>query len=95
VYVALNRVGGRLDANEWHRSASAMLGRSFPPVIAQIPDDPRVGNAQDQRTMPLVASDDFARALKPLADALLAIKDGVPAESHKKTIRLGPIKVKI
>lgn len=95
VYVALNRVGGRLDANEWHRSASAMLGRSFPPVIAQIPDDPRVGNAQDQRTMPLVASDDFARALKPLADALLAIKDGVPAESHKKTIHLGPIKVKV
>ena len=95
VYVALNRVGGRLDANEWHRSASAMLGRAFPPVIAQIPDDPRVGGAQDQRSMPLMVSDDFARALKPLADALLSVKDGAPVESRKRVIHLGPIKVKL
>ena len=95
VHVVLNRVGGRLDGNEWHRSASTMLGRSFPPIIAQIPDDPRVGTAQDNRSIPLNASDDFARALKPLADALLAVKDTALPGEQKKTLHLGPIKVKV
>ena len=97
VYVVLNRVGGRLDGGEWHRSASQLLGRAFPPIVAQIPDDPRVGAAQDNRSLPLLASDDFARALKPLADALLSVKDSAPgyAASQKRTFNLGPLKVKV
>lgn len=97
VHVVLCRTGNRMDAGEWHKAASAQIGRSFPPVVAQIPEDPQVGQAQDQRKLPLVASDTFARALKPLADTLLAL----PAASNnghapkKKVINLGPIKVKV
>ena len=96
VYVVLNRVGSRLDGGEWHRSASQLLGRSFPPIVAQIPDDPRVGAAQDNRALPLVASDEFARALKPLADALLAVRDGSGyAAPQKKVFQIGPLRIRI
>jgi len=96
VYVVLNRVGSRLDGGEWHRSASQLLGRSFPPIVAQIPDDPRVGAAQDNRALPLMASDDFARALKPLADTLLTVRDGyTPAAPQKRVIHIGPLKIKV
>jgi arsenite-transporting ATPase len=96
IHVVLNRLGGRLEADEWHRSASASLKRSFPPIVAQIPDDPRVGAAQDNKNMPLLASDTFARALRPLADSLLAVGDR-PLEtgSFKKTFQLGPVKIKV
>lgn len=95
VYVVLNRMGNRMDSGEWHRSASATLEKAFPPIIAEIPDDPRVGQAQDQRTMPLVISDDFARALRPLADTLIAIRDDAPVSTNKKVLHFGPIKVKV
>ena len=95
VYVVLNRVGSRLDSSEWHRSASQLLGRSFPPIVAQIPDDPRVGTAQDNRALPLVASDEFARALKPLADTLLSVKDSGFSGPQKKVIHIGPLKIKV
>lgn len=72
VYVVLNRVAGRMGVDEWHKAASGLLGRPFPPVMAQIPDDPRVGEAQDGRKIPLNVSDAFARGLKPLADALFS-----------------------
>ncbi len=95
VYVVLNRVGSRLDSSEWHRSASQLLGRSFPPIVAQIPDDPRVGTAQDNRALPLVTSDEFARALKPLADTLLSVKDSGFSGPQKKVIHIGPLKIKV
>jgi cellulose biosynthesis protein BcsQ len=95
VYVALNRVGARLDGGEWHRSASQLLGRSFPAIVAQIPDDPRVGAAQDNRALPLMASDEFARALKPLADALLSVRDSGYTAPQKKVIHIGPLKIRI
>ena len=96
VYVVLNRVGSRLDGGEWHRSASQLLGRAFPPIVAQIPDDPRVGAAQDNRALPLVASDEFARALKPLADALLSVRDGSGyAAPQKRVFQLGPLRIRI
>ena len=96
IQVVLNRVGGRFEADEWHRAASLSLGRSFPPIVAQIPEDPRVGTAQDNKHLPLLASDVFARALRPLADSLLAVADN-PMDSslQKKTFQLGPVRIKV
>jgi cellulose biosynthesis protein BcsQ len=82
VYVALNRMGARMSVDEWHKAASALLGRPFPPVIAQIPDEPRVGEAQDGRKLPLNVSDNFARSLKPLADALFSPQGAQPPENR-------------
>ena len=51
---AISLLGGRLSADEWHRAASQALGRSFPPVLAQIPDNPEIGMAHDKRRLPLL-----------------------------------------
>lgn len=95
VHIVLNRVGGRLSSDEWHRAASSILGRPFPPIIAQLPDDDGVGHAQDQRRIPLMASDVFARALKPLADQLLQSQEAAPRGPKKRTINLGIVKIKV
>jgi cellulose biosynthesis protein BcsQ len=97
VYVALNRTGGRMSAEEWHKAASALLGRPFPPVLAQIPEDPRVGEAQDGRKLPLNLSEAFARGLKPLSEALFSTQ-GAAAESqngNRKTFEIFGVRVKI
>ena len=98
VFIVINKVykGYRLNADRFHQYASQTLGRSFPPVITQIPDDVIVGDAQDRRVSPLEASQDFAAALKPLADALFYSPNGhrKPAGSEK-VLRLGKIKIRL
>ncbi|RCK72769.1 MAG: Chromosome partitioning protein [Anaerolineae bacterium] len=98
VFVVLNRVGGRMTADEWHRGASSLLGRAFPPIVAQIPDDPQVGEMQDARRLPLHTCDGFARGLKPLGDALfggLNIASNKNGKEHEKTLNLFGIRVKL
>lgn len=91
VYVVLNRMGGRMTADEWHKGASSLLGRSFPPIIAQIPDDPRVGESQDARRLPSPSCEAFWRGLRPLADTLFGGGQGrySPGENgHNKDGRV-------
>jgi len=86
-----------MSAEEWHKAASALLGRPFPPVLAQIPEDPRVGEAQDGRKLPLNLSEAFARGLKPLSEALFSTQ-GAAAESqngNRKTFEIFGVRVKI
>lgn len=100
VYVVLNRVDGRMSIDEWHKAASGLLGQPFPPIIAQIPDDRQVGEAQDARRLPVMTSDTFARSLKPLADALLS-PQGARAPTNgkggnkKKSFEICGVRVKI
>ncbi len=82
IHVVLNHMSGRMSVDEWHKAASGLLGRPFPPVVAQIADDPRVGEAQDGRKLPLNLSDTFARGLKPLADTLFSPQGAVPQEKN-------------
>ena len=80
ILVALNRVrSGGMSAGEWHTAASRALGRPFPPVVATIPEDPAVEEAQNAGKSPLHASDHVARAIHVLADALFG-KGGAQAE---------------
>jgi cellulose biosynthesis protein BcsQ len=98
VYVVLNRMGGRMTLDEWHKAASALLGRPFPPVVAQIPDEPRVGEAQDGRRIPLNVSDAFARGLKPLADVLFSPQGAAQAQANgngKKAFEIFGVRVKV
>ncbi len=98
VYVVLNRAGGRMALDEWHKAASALLGRPFPPVVAQIPDEPRVGEAQDGRKLPMNVSDAFARGLKPLADALFSPQGAQQTPQNgngKKTFEIFGVRVKV
>ena len=98
VLVVLNRLGGRLSADEWHRAASQQSGKPFPPIIAQIPDNLAIGTAQDSRRLPLLSVEEFSRSLKPLADALL-YQSHPPAASvqpaNGRSVKLGPIKIKV
>ncbi|MCX7791099.1 MAG: hypothetical protein N2378_10710 [Chloroflexaceae bacterium] len=97
MYVALNRMGGRMTVDEWHKAASALLGRPFPPVMAQIPDEPRVGEAQDGRRLPLNVSDNFVRGLKPLADALFSPQgaQAQPNSNGRRTFEIFGVRVKV
>jgi len=97
VYVVLNRTGGRMAVDEWHKAASTLLGRPFPPVVAQIPDEPRVGEAQDARRLPLNVADNFARGLKPLADALFSPQGAQTPQNGrgKKAFELFGVRVKL
>jgi arsenite/tail-anchored protein-transporting ATPase len=102
VFVALNRItSSRMTSEEWHKAASGLLGQPFPPIVAQIVDDKQVGELQDRKRIPLMASDSFTRGILPLANALFS-SSGVgksdqntkpPGKSH--AINLFGIKVKV
>lgn len=88
ILVALNRVRqGAMSSGEWHAAASKALGRPFPPVVASIPDDPAVEEAQNHGKPPAHASDRFARAIHTLADALFG-KGAAAPERRAWNIRI-------
>jgi len=102
VFVVLNRTSpSRMNCEEWHKAASGMLGQPFPPVITQIPDESLVGELQDRKRIPLMASETFTRAIQPLANALFSTngKDSFDKNSPRVTrgreIRLFGMKVKV
>jgi len=96
VHVVLNRVGNRLNPQEWHAAASDLLGRNFPPILATIPDLPAVGRAQDRRELPLLVSGEFARAFMPLVDTLAPVGGEQQARRQKgREYRFLGVKVRI
>jgi cellulose biosynthesis protein BcsQ len=102
VFVVLNRTNpSRMNCEEWHKAASGMLGQPFPPVITQIPDESLVGELQDRKRIPLMASESFTRAIQPLANALFSTngKDSFdkinPRVNKGREIRLFGMKVKV
>jgi chromosome partitioning protein len=102
VYVALNRISpNRMTADEWHKAASGLLGQPFPPIAAQIPEDIQVGELQDRRRLPLMASEAFTRGLQPLANALFstngmaAAGNGSRQAGKGREINLLGMKVKV
>jgi len=97
VFIVLNRVGNRLNTDDWHRAATQQTGRPFPPIIAQIPDIPAVGREQDNRRLPILMVDEFSRALRPLVDSLLQSQAQfrAAAPAPRKEFRLGPIKIRL
>jgi len=73
VFVVLNRItSSRMSSEEWHKAASGLLGQPFPPIVAQITDDPQVGELQDRKRIPLMATETFTRGIQPLANALFS-----------------------
>jgi hypothetical protein len=61
-----------MSSEEWHKAASGLLGQPFPPIVAQITDDPQVGELQDRKRIPLMATETFTRGIQPLANALFS-----------------------
>lgn len=73
VFVVLNRItSSRMSSEEWHKAASGLLGQPFPPIVAQVADDPQVGELQDRKRIPLMATETFTRGIQPLANALFS-----------------------
>ena len=66
IRVVLNRVGHRLTPEQWQNLASQILGRTFPTPIV-VPEDPRVGQAQDEGIWPPVRSEALRGAVETLA----------------------------
>ena len=102
VFVVLNRMTpNRMTSEEWHKAASSLLGQPFPPIVSQIADESVVGDLQDRKRIPLIASDSFARGLLPLANALFSTSGSVSSTKINKpqgkgrAIRLFGLKVKV
>lgn len=105
IFVVLNqRTNGMMTADEWHRTADSAcrkmgLSVGFPPVVSVIPYVPEVGLAQDNGRSALDASDEFARPIHRLADALFggAGSSATGAAAQRETgnvIKLGPLKIR-
>ena len=92
VHVVINRLqaGHRLDAARWRKAAATTLGRPFPPVVAQIEDDVRIGDAQDKRKLPVAEMASLAESLDPLITALLP---SLSQSGNGRSIQIGPFEV--
>ncbi len=90
VHVVLNRVGHRLTPETWQNLASQVLGRAFPAPIV-IPEDPRVGQAQDEGRWPYAASEALRSGLEVLATEFFGplARDGHRPRGRVFRIRLG------
>jgi chromosome partitioning protein len=102
VFVVLNRITpNRMSSQEWHKAASGLLGQPFPPIVAQIGDEPLVGELQDRKRIPLLVSESFTHSIQPLANALFSTSRTVSPDKINKPqgksreIRLFGIKVKV
>ena len=87
VFVVLNRLTpNRMTSEEWHKAASSLLGRPFPPSVRiEIVDVSLVGELQDRKRIPFIASG-FLCVLPPLANALFSTS-GRRHPRAKSTIR--------
>jgi cellulose biosynthesis protein BcsQ len=95
IHIVLNRLQNRsrLDLSGWQRAASESLGRTFPAVTAIIPNDPKIGNAQDQREIPVEKVRSLSRSLAPLVEAILRSNGNAPGEVPQRVRELGFIRV--
>lgn len=97
IRVALNQTRPDLWSPErFHAACSALQQKPFPPIVAAIPDDGRVPQAQNEREFPLLKAAAFQRAFMPLAEACLQIKGSaapVTDAQPRRVFKLGPVKV--
>jgi arsenite-transporting ATPase len=85
IYVVLNMMNsGDFAADEWHKMVAGALRRAglgAPPIAVAISDDPAVRGAQNDAKMAMLVSDNLARGIHSLADALFGTRsNGKPAE---------------
>lgn len=101
IFVVLNqRSSGMMTADQWHSasdSAARKLGLNvgFPPVMSVLPYAPEVALSQDGGRSALDASDEFARPVHRIADALFG-GAALPqtSSSNDGVLRLGPLKIR-
>lgn len=91
IRVVLNRVGGRLEPQQFHDLANRYLKQNnpqaaFPPVSIAIPDRVEIGQAQDRGDWPYLASGPLAKAMDILATDLFG--GASPTDSGTKRIRI-------
>lgn len=87
----------------FHDACTTLLDRqrkkSFPPIVATIPFDPRVPAAQNERQVPLFTAQEFQRGLMPVAEACLQVRATPLATPNEppaaKTMKLGPVRLKL
>jgi len=107
MFLVLNGVAPQVDnltPSQFHAAASAHLREQqrgpFPPLLAVLPMDPTVRNAQNKGQLPLTSpetSDEYRRAIRVLADSLYpgAAEQKVDPSANKRTLNLGLVKVRL
>ncbi len=97
VRLVVNRArASGLRPDDFHKACSDEGRRAFPPIVAVIPDDPKVEEAQNAQRVPLLYADSLARAVQTLADNVLQVKAGEKQDAPGgRVIGLGPIRVRV
>ena len=101
IFVVLNqRTNGHLTADQWHTAADSAcrklnLNVGFPPVMATLPYSVDVPLAQDGGRSALDASDEVARPIHRLAEALFGGIAAAPQDRKDGgVVRIGPLKIR-
>ncbi len=97
MYLVLNQVSDQspISARGFYDELVQAYGWA-PPVVAVIPFDPGVSQAQDRQTPPVIGVDGFAKGIRSLVNALFPVMGAETTQERKKsTLRLGGLKVRL
>ncbi|HIQ22912.1 MAG TPA: ParA family protein, partial [Planctomycetes bacterium] len=93
IYLVLNRSrDGSIRPDDFHRACSDALGRTFPPVVVTVREDPRIMDTQNARRIPFLEVEPLARAMNTLVESLFGTVGKETQPQQKKRglrIRLG------
>ena len=105
IYLVLNGVdpqNDNLSPSEFHHACDEHLRDrnlgAFPPIIAVLPTDSTVRNAQNVGKLPIETpqtSSEYRRAIQVLADTLYPGASKAHPPDHRRVINLGIVKVKV
>lgn len=105
IYLVLNGVDPQADnltPSQFHQGASDYLRErnlgAFPPIIAVLPADPTVRNAQNIGKLPIETpqtSGEYRRAIQVLADTLYPGASRTAPPDTRRVFNLGIVKVKL
>ncbi|HPD40572.1 MAG TPA: AAA family ATPase [Anaerolineae bacterium] len=107
MFLVLNEVAPQVDnltPSQFYAGISEHLREQkrgpFPPLLAVLPMDPAVRNAQNKGQLPLTSpetSDEYRRGIRVLADSLYpgAAEQKIDPNAGKHTLNLGLVKVRV
>jgi len=99
IFVVLNQgASGDYGPDEWHKLLAVgckQAGLAAPPVAVAIPDDPAVRTAQNNGKIAMQVSDELARGIHVLADALFGGEVERPrAKAEGRSVRIGGLGIR-
>jgi cellulose biosynthesis protein BcsQ len=99
IYIVLNQgAAGDYGPDEWHRLLAVgckQAGLAAPPVAVSIPNDPAVRTAQNNARLAMQVSDELARGIHVLAEALFGGEAVRKPKEEGRRFKIGSVGIRI